>query len=522
MKQALLLIYFALIFQMWVLGSCQLHQEEQRLESGNHGAALARQYCTGCHDFVSPETLTRTYWQSVLTRMSVHLGFRQGEPFYGQTQIARARLAAAHTFPDSQLISNEDWQSLVLYYLNNSPDSLEQGQRPTIDTRLKQFNVRKIPWLTPLNGLTFLKVKDKNQILAGFNYEGDSNKLHVIDLDGRSLKEFSLPSVLTDVVTTRERNYLVCMGPFDADDTPVGTVLTREGDLIQSVQKNHQILLSQKERPVHLTVTDLDENGEEDFLLSEFGKFMGGLRWYKKDKTGQWIKKVLYDGPGSLTTKIRDVNQDGKLDILALISQGNESIVLFVNKGQGEFTEKKLLTFPPYFGSVAFEIIDFDQDGQEDILYINGDSGDFGHPPKPYHGIRFFRQVNNWQFEEKWFYPQQGSYQVAVEDFDRDGDPDIACTGFFAAAAGMLQEGFLYLENPGEIKKAGDFKAYSFDDVLHSRFMVMDHGDLDGDGDIDLILGAYTSLMSVPEKVKTLYQWQTSGGAIYFLENTLY
>ena len=496
--------------------SCK--QEDIRM-----GDRLSQQYCTSCHELVRPETLSKDYWQSVLLRMSAHLGFSQGTPFYGQTKIARDRLADAHIFPDSQLISTEDWQTLVRYYLDHSPDSLDQGHRPTIDLSLKQFSPRRIPWLTPLNGLTYLNIKDKNRIIAGYNYQGDSNKVHIIDVDGHELNQISLPSALTDLVPAASgKNYLVCMGPFEADDTPIGTVLLDEISEIKKPNKNHQIVLAQRERPVHLTVTDLDSDGAEDLLLSEFGKFMGGLNWYRKNDLGKWNKTVLYDGPGSLTTKIRDINNDGKPDIFALISQGNEGIYLYLNQGDGHFTERKLLSFPPYFGSVDFELFDFDQDGHEDILYINGDSGDFGHPPKPFHGIRFFKNVDREKFEEKWFYPQQGTYKIAVTDFDQDGDPDIASIGLFAVGAGMPEEGFLYLENPGEIRQASDFKTYSFGEAGTTSFMVMDHGDLDGDGDIDLLLGASTYLMSVPEKVQQLLQWESQGGAIYFLENTLY
>jgi hypothetical protein len=85
----------------------------------------------------------------------------------------------------------------------------------------------------------------------------------------------------------------------------------------------------------------------------------------------------------------------------------------------------------------------------------------------------------------------------------------------------MPQEGFLYLENPGVIQKVSDFKTFSFSDAGTTSFIVMDQGDLDGDGDMDLILGASTSLMSVPDKVQQLMHWQREGGAIYFLENTL-
>lgn len=524
MKIQFLLIGYLLILYLGMTNiSCSNHSEEKPSKD-LVGENLARQYCSTCHEFVAPRNLVKDYWRSVLMRMSANLGFSRGDPYYGKTKIAQNRLASAHIFPDSQIISTEDWQRLVLYYLDHAPDSLDQGQRPAIDNKCNQFKPKIIPWKTPLNGLTYLEIKDKNQILAGFNYQSDSNKLHLIDMDGQSLNEIKLPSAIVDLKPdiNSTLNYLVCMGPFEADDTPTGTVILNNFNNNKAALTNHKIVLAQRERPVHLTISDLDTDGQQDLLLSEFGKFLGGLHWYRRKREGDWTKEVLYAGPGALTTKIRDINGDGKPDIFALISQGNEGIYLYTNQGNGRFEEKKILKFPPFYGSVSFELFDFDNDGLEDILYLNGDSGDFGHPAKPFHGIRFFQNAGNLEFKEKWFYPQQGCYDISIADFDQDGDPDIASIGFFAMASGMPEEGFLYLENPGQVTVADDFKTYSFEQAKSTSFMVMDQGDIDGDGDIDIILGASTSMMSVSEKVEQLVKWQSQGGAIYLLENTLY
>ena len=43
----------------------------------------------------------------------------------------------------------------------------------------------------------------------------------------------------------------------------------------------------------------------------------------------------------------------------------------------------------------------------------------------------------------------------------------------------------------------------------------------DGDGDLDLVLGASSSLMNVNEMIGQLLKWETTGGAVVLLENTL-
>jgi hypothetical protein len=49
----------------------------------------------------------------------------------------------------------------------------------------------------------------------------------------------------------------------------------------------------------------------------------------------------------------------------------------------------------------------------------------------------------------------------------------------------------------------------------------MDINDMDGDGDLDIVLGANTSVMPENKMFQQLIQWQESGGAVVWLENKL-
>jgi hypothetical protein len=311
------------------------------------------------------------------------------------------------------------------------------------------------------------------------------------------------------------------MGAFVADDTPTGSIGKVMVDSDFDFSGPLEDVLGKRERPVAVKALDVNEDNRIDIIASEFGKFLGGLNLYLQNESGGYDKTTLFNGPGANSIIIRDVNNDGLPDIYALISQGTEGVHLFLNRGSGNFESKKIINLPPYYGSVFIDLVDFDQDGLEDIILTNGDSGDFGNPEKSFHGIRCFKNKGNHIFEEEWFYPQQGAYKSIVLDFDQDGDMDIASIGFFAHGTSLAKESFLYLENIGVKKKQVQFKTYSFADAANSSFLVMDAGDVDGDGDQDIILGASTSLMSVQEMVGQLLEWQTKGGAVVVLENTL-
>jgi hypothetical protein len=95
------------------------------------------------------------------------------------------------------------------------------------------------------------------------------------------------------------------------------------------------------------------------------------------------------------------------LDIAALYAQGDERIVIYYNDGQGEFRGgfKIAARFPGVYGSMYFDLHDFDRDGDMDILYVNGDNFDYSQILKPYHGIRIYENDGSDNFQRKVFLP---------------------------------------------------------------------------------------------------------------------
>ena len=521
-------IVFPLLLTVCMVYSCEdvkksnAPSQNQIDQSDSADVLLAKRYCSSCHQFVSPDKLPKEYWKVVLTKMSRYMGFDiEGDPYYGHTQIALNRLDSAKIFPSEQIISDEDWQKIVLFYLDGAPDSLDIENRPKIDFELKQFEAKTLPWQTALQGPTFIKLLENKNIAVGFNQLQDINELNIIDVQGRVLLNKEIPSALTSISLADNEIYMSFMGAFEADDTPTGAIGKVKVDSDFNFTEPIKTVLNQRERPINVKAIDVNMDDRVDMVVSEFGKFLGGLNLYLQNELGGYDKKILFAGPGASSIVIKDVNNDGLPDIYALIAQGTEGIHLFLNKGNGNFESKVIMELPPYYGTVFMDLVDFDQDGLEDIILTNGDSGDFGNPAKPFHGIRFFKNYGNDVFKEEWFYPQQGAYKSIVLDFDQDGDLDIASIGFFAFGTSLAKESFLYLENTGVEEGQVRFKTYSFPNAAKSSFLVMDSGDIDGDGDQDLILGASTALMSVGDMVGQLLEWQTTGGAVVILENTL-
>jgi hypothetical protein len=105
---------------------------------------------------------------------------------------------------------------------------------------------------------------------------------------------------------------------------------------------------------------------------------------------------------------------------------------------------------------------------------------------------------------------------VIARDFDADGDLDLASISYFPDFDQRPEEGFIFWQNQGGLS----FKAFSFDKVSDGRWLTMDAGDVDADGDIDIILGnAYFTLGYIPEKLKR--KWEAGSPSVIILKNNL-
>jgi hypothetical protein len=79
-----------------------------------------------------------------------------------------------------------------------------------------------------------------------------------------------------------------------------------------------------------------------------------------------------------------------------------------------------------------------------------------------------------------------GATNVAVADFDLDGRLDIAAVAAYTDLARRPLESFVLLRQTGGLA----FEPMSHPSTGAARWITMAAGDLDGDGDTDLALGA--------------------------------
>ena len=492
---------------LWLAGTTCFFSCSHTYPGQARDESLVKTYCQSCHLLPEPGLLTKATWKKyVLPKMGNLLGIPSN--MYGE-EPAEKNEFNAFMFPSKPVLSKEEWAAIVRYYLTLSPDSLTKAAKPArIDTSLACFQAR-FPAFALADPRTCLV---KTDALTSSIYFGDGIRANLYRTDWQLHNLDSLRCGIAPVQFDRQAEgfTLLTMGIFSPSDTPAGSLRQFKNFTEKAVP-----VLEALARPTHVITADLNADKQPDLLVCEFGFYTGSLSWFENKGKAGYEKHVLQQVCGAIRAAVRDFNNDGLPDILALMAQGNEGFDLYLNQGNGTFSApERLLRFPPSFGSNYFELADFNKDGFPDILATNGDNGDYPLLLKPYHGIRIYLNDGKNHFSEKYFYPQNGAGKAIVADFDLDGDPDIASISFFPDFKNTPEESFIYLENQGDFA----FKASTFPEATQGRWMVMDAGDPDKDGDTDLVLGSCTMpFFGTPEKyIKT---WQQNKLPLLILEN---
>ncbi len=319
------------------------------------------------------------------------------------------------------------------------------------------------------------------------------------------------PGPVVDIDFSQQPMLACNIGFMNPNNGKFGEAQSLQINSVGKMQLDTNSIFSALARPLQVSPADLNMDGRVDYTVCEFGNLVGAFSWMENIGNNKYTRHLLRATPGATKAIVKDASNDGLPDIWVLFGQGDEGIVLFTNKGKGQFEQEQVLRFPPVYGSTYFELTDFNKDGYLDIIYTCGDNSDYSMVLKPYHGVYIFLNDGKNHFTEKYFFPVNGCYKAIPRDYDRDGDQDIAAISFFADYARQPEEGFVYLENKGNF----NFQPYTIAETKTGRWLTMDAGDLDGDGKIDIVLGNFSV---APVMVKPTVDW-TRGPVFLVLKN---
>ncbi len=286
------------------------------------------------------------------------------------------------------------------------------------------------------------------------------------------------------------------IGEFHANDSDLGRVIWLRRESAENHRFETIVLGDGLSRVAEVQSGDFDGDGDIDVLVAEFGWRTTGKIFVlvnsglDKNELPQFDARVIDQRNGSINVPPVDLDGDGDLDFIALISQEHEVVEAFINDGHGNFKNHLLWRAPdPAYGSSGLSLIDMDIDGDIDVLYTNGDSFDRGF--KPHHSIQWLENQGSFPFVHHTIANMPGVLNAKAADFDGDGDLDIVACSLLAggvvndfASAGVASLVMLTQSEPGR------FEPSTIESGLYNHIS-LDVADIDNDGRPDIAVGNF-------------------------------
>jgi len=177
---------------------------------------------------------------------------------------------------------------------------------------------------------------------------------------------------------------------------------------------------------------DMDGDGDTDFVVSDRGSHTyAGVSWFENPGVGDsqreyWKRNDILRRKEVRMISLRDVNRDGKQDILVAATSPAEAIILLRQDDAGRQWKGVKIPVGKYGGYPKdVDAADLDKDGRMDIVITTVDLQDRGK------GVYYLSQKDPNIYTSEWEFHQINSIgakddNITLYDFDSDGDLDLA------------------------------------------------------------------------------------------------
>ena len=296
-----------------------------------------------------------------------------------------------------------------------------------------------------------------------------------------------------------------CMGQLFPSNDKIGSVVILENGGRQSFTP--RTIIDHIARVTDVRAADFNRDGRLDLVVGQFGYDDGETRWMENLGNWQFRSHLLQSLSGVVHTIPVDIDQDGDMDFVSLVSQEWEEIYVFENDGRGNFKSHLIWgSTNEDYGSSGIRLVDLNRDGSVDILYTNGDAFDYLPPrPRPWHSVQWLENGGNFKFAHHAVGHYLGASAAVAADLDGDGDLDIAAVSCYNFWEKPDSQSIVWYENNGKMK-------FTQRDISHSptHLISLEAADMNDDGKADLVsvrMNVYHPITSGGRVVLWLNHW---------------
>ena len=295
------------------------------------------------------------------------------------------------------------------------------------------------------------------------------------------------------------------LGVLFPDNRRIGSVVILEND--GGEQFRSHMAAGAVARVADARAGDLDGDGDLDLAVAGFGYDQGETLWLENAGGWRFEPHELQRLSGPINAIVVDIDGDGHLDIVTVVSQEWEEIWAFTNDGKGKFAARLLWgSTNSDFGSSGITVDDLDKDGDPDILYSNGDAFDYAPAnSRPWHGVQWLENRGHLQFELHRIADLSGASSPQAADVDGDGDQDVVVVSAYNNWRNQTAQSLVWLENNGG-------QQFAMHDIASSptHLITLTVGDIDGNGTVDLVTGGM-HISSPYDRMSRVTLWSNRG-----------
>ena len=252
--------------------------------------------------------------------------------------------------------------------------------------------------------------------------------------------------------------------------TGVETLERRELLTTTPIWNDPVIVQTNIDEVIYTEGADISGDGVDDALAAG-----PNVLYYKSNRDGTFaeVQELTDDGVGYGMTLARDVDGDNDLDVIA--SSRAKGIVVIKNNGDGSFEAEDLIT--SFEGITRLSTADMDGDGDLDLV-----SGSYSEKRLAWH-----ENLGDGSFDPEVVIngDAAGLYSVATADLNDDGQPEIVTAEFGEDSSGESNAVALYFQT-----EEGFDRTIISNDL--NAPLAVEIADIDGDGDQDVVAGAYS------------------------------